>query len=132
MICAQVVGNDAAILVAAQSGSFQLNTILPLIAWNLLSSIQLLTEAARSLGPKAIAGFSVTATRMKELAGKNPILATALAPRIGYDLSAAIAREALETGRSVADVAFKRTSLTEQELRELLDPARMTRNEISC
>ncbi len=131
MVCAQVVGNDAAILVAAQSGTFQLNTMLPLIAWNLLSSIQLLTEAVRALGTKAISGFSVNATRMKELASKNPILATALAPRIGYDLSAAIAKEALRTGRSVADVARERTSLTEHELRELLDPAKMTRNEIS-
>ena len=131
MICAQVVGNDAAVLMAAQSGTFQLNTMLPLIAWNLLSSIQLLTEAVLSLGTKAIAGFSVNVTRMQELAAKNPILATALAPRIGYDLSAAIAREALETGRSVADVARERTSLAEQELREILDPAKMTRNEFS-
>ncbi|MGA7414278.1 MAG: class II fumarate hydratase [Bryobacteraceae bacterium] len=131
MICAQVVGNDAAILMAAQSGTFQLNTMLPLIAWNLLSSIQLLTEAARALGAKAIAGFTVNTARMTELAAKNPILATALAPRIGYDLSAAIAREAFQSGRTVAEVARERTSLTDQELLELLDPAKMTRNEIS-
>jgi fumarate hydratase, class II len=131
MICAQVVGNDTAVLMAAQAGTFQLNTMLPLIAWNLLSSIQLLTEAARSLGPKAISGFSVNAARMKELAEKNPILATALAPRIGYDRSAEIAKEALQSGRSVAEVARERTSLTENELHEILDPAKLTRNEIS-
>jgi fumarate hydratase, class II len=130
MICAQVVGNDTAILMAAQSGTFQLNTMLPLIAWNLLSCIQLLTEAALALGAKAISGFSVNRERLKELVAKNPILATALAPRIGYDLSAAIAREALQTGRSVVDVARERTSLTDQELCEMLDPAKMTRNEI--
>jgi fumarate hydratase class II len=68
---------------------------------------------------------------MKELAEKNPILATALAPRIGYDRSAEIAKEALQSGRSVAEVARERTSLTENELHEILDPAKLTRNEIS-
>ena len=127
MICAQVMGNDATILIAAQAGAFQLNTMLPVIAWNLLSSIHLLTGAVTALGSKAIAGFVVNEERLRELAGKNPILATALAPHLGYDLSAAIAQEVVKTGRSVLDVALERTSLTERELREILDPARMTR-----
>ncbi len=127
MICAQVAGNDAAILVAAQSGAFQLNTMLPVIAWNLLSSIHLLTGAASALGSKAIATFAVNEERLRELAGKNPILATALAPHIGYDLSAEIAKEVARTGRSVVDVALEKTSLPESQLRELLDPAKMTR-----
>jgi fumarate hydratase, class II len=127
MICAQVAGNDAAILIAAQSGAFQLNTMLPVIGWNLLTSIHLLTGAAAELGSKAIAGFVVNEKRLRELAGKNPILATALAPHIGYDRSAAIAQEVVRTGRSVIEVALQETSLTEAELREILDPDRMTR-----
>jgi fumarate hydratase class II len=126
MICAQVAGNDATILIAAQSGAFQLNTMLPVIAWNLLGSIHLLSGAAEALGSKAIAGFIVNEERLRELAGKNPILATALAPRVGYDLSAAIAQEVVRTGRSVIEVAIERTSLSESELREILDPAKMT------
>jgi fumarate hydratase class II len=126
MICAQVTGNDAAILIGAQAGAFQLNTMLPLIAWNLLSSIQLLAGAALALGSKAIAPFVVNEKRLSELAQKNPILATALAPHIGYDRSAEIAKEVARTGRSVIDVAMEKTSLSEKELREILDPARMT------
>jgi fumarate hydratase, class II len=127
MICAQVAGHDATILIAAQSGAFQLNTMLPVIAWNLLSSIHLLSGAAEALGTKAISGFAVNETRLRELAGKNPILATALAPHVGYDVSAKIAQEVVRTGRSVMDVALEKTSLTEPRLREILDPARMTR-----
>jgi fumarate hydratase class II len=126
MICAQVAGHDATILIAAQSGAFQLNTMLPVIAWNLLSSIHLLTGAAEALGLKAIAGFVVNEERLRELARRNPILATALAPHIGYDRSAEIAQEVVRTGRSVLDVALEKTSLSEPELREILDPARMT------
>lgn len=126
MICAQVAGSDATILIAAQSSAFQLNTMLPVIAWNLLNSIHLLRGAAVALGSKAIAGFTVNEKRLSELAGKNPILATALAPQIGYDLSAEIAKEVVRTGRSVIEVALEKTSLTESELREILDPAKMT------
>jgi fumarate hydratase class II len=126
MICAQVAGHDAAILMAAQSGAFQLNTMLPVIAWNLLSSIHLLSGAASALGSKAIATFAVNEERLHELAEKNPILATALAPHIGYDLSAAIAQEVVRTGRNVIDVAMEKTKLSESELREILDPAKMT------
>lgn len=127
MIAAQVVGNDATISMAAQSGAFQLNTMLPVIAWNLLSSIHLLSGAAEALGTKAIAGFVVNEQRLRELAEKNPILATALAPRIGYDASAEIAKEVVKTGRSVIEVAMDKTQLSEPELREILDPAKMTK-----
>ena len=126
MICAQAIGNDTTITIAAQSGAFQLNTMLPLIAWNLLSSIHLLSGAAEALGSKAIAGLTVNEDRLRELAAKNPILATALAPKIGYDASAAIAQEVVRTGRSVIEIAREKTSLTEPELREILDPAKMT------
>jgi fumarate hydratase class II len=98
-----------------------------LIAWNLLSTIHLLTGAATALGSKAIAGFTVHEDRLKELAARNAILATALAPRIGYDQSAEIAKEVARSGRSVLEVAREKTSLGEPELLELLDPAKMTR-----
>jgi fumarate hydratase, class II len=127
MICAQVIGNDATILIAAQSGTFQLNTMLPVIAWNLLTSIHLLTGAATALGSKAIATFVPNEERLSELARKNPILATALAPHIGYDQSAEIAKDVVRTGRSVLEVALEKTTLTEPELREILDPLKMTR-----
>ncbi len=126
MICAQVAGNDTAILVAAQSGVFQLNTMLPVVAWNLLSSIHLLSGAASALATKAISGFRVNEKKLAEQAGRNPILATALAPLIGYDQSASIAKEAAATGRSVLEVAMERTSLPEAELRTVLEPSRMT------
>lgn len=125
MICVQVAGYDAAILAGAQSGNFQLNAMLPLIAWNILQSIGLLANAATALGEKAIAGFTVDEARLSELAARNPILATALAPRIGYDAGAAIAKQASASGRSVLEVAREKTAIPEAELREILDPARM-------
>ena len=120
MICAQVQGNDAAILMAAQSGSFQLNTMLPLIAWNLLSSINLMTGAADALA-ECVSGFTVNESRIRQLASQNNTLVTALAPLIGYDQSAAIAREALDTGKSIQEVASLRTALSKEKLAELLD-----------
>jgi fumarate hydratase class II len=126
MICAQVIGSDATILVAGQASAFQLNTMLPVIAWNLLTSIHLLSGAMDSLGTKAIAGFVVNETRLAELAGRNPILATALAPLIGYDQSAEIAKEVVRSGRGVREVALEKTSLSENELCKILDPAKMT------
>jgi fumarate hydratase class II len=126
MICAQVIGSDATVLVAGQASAFQLNTMLPVIAWNLLTSIHLLSGAMDSLGTKAIAGFVVNETRLAELAGRNPILTTALAPLIGYDLSAEIAKEVVRSGRGVIEVALEKTSLSETELRKILNPAKMT------
>lgn len=125
MSCLHAIGNDAAVAQAAQAGNFQLNTMLPLIGWSLLSNVRILANAARTLAVKAIDGFTVRRQRLQDIAGRNPILATALTPEIGYEASAAIAREAEDTGRSVLDVAIERTSLRESRLRELLDPRRM-------
>lgn len=127
MSCAHVIGNDAAMVVAAQSGNFQLNTMLPLMAWNLLTSTRILSNAATALGEKAIAGFEVHRDHIAEVASRNPILATALAPRIGYEAAAEIAQEVQATGRSVLDIAVERTGLPTGEVQELLDPARMTK-----
>ncbi len=127
MICAQVIGLDAAILAAGTSGNFQLNVMQPLVAWNLLTAIELLGGAARALADRAVAGFTVNEGRIAQAVGQNPVLVTALAPRIGYDRCAAIAHRALESGRSIEEVAQEESGLSALELRELLDPARMTR-----
>jgi len=126
MVCAQVVGNDATIAMAGQSGNFQLNVMLPVIAYNLLQSIEILANASRLLADRAIAGFTVNETRLTEGLGRNPILVTALNAVIGYDLGAKIAKRAYAEGRPVIDVAEEMTDLDRPELERLLDPRRLT------
>jgi fumarate hydratase class II len=127
MIAAQVMGHDAAIAVAGQSGNFQLNVMLPLIASNLLSSIRLLARGARALGENCIAGAEPNVARLNDALARNPILVTALNPVIGYERAAAIAKRAYAEGRPVFDVALEMSGLPEDELRRLLDPAALTR-----
>ena len=131
MVCAQVIGNDATITIAGQSGNFQLNVMLPVISYNLLQSIELLANASRQLADKAIAGFTVNTAHIKEALDRNPILVTALNRVIGYEKGAAIAKEAYAEGRSVIDVAAEMTDLTEDELIKLLDPEKLTQGGIS-
>lgn len=131
MVCAQVIGNDTTITVAGQSGNFQLNVMLPVISYNLLQSIQLLSNASRQLADKAIAGFTVNTAHIKEALDRNPILVTALNHDIGYEKGAAIAKKAYAEGRSVIDVATEMTDLTEDELKKLLDPEKLTQGGIS-
>lgn len=126
LACAQVMGNDVTITIGGQSGSFELNLMLPLIAHNLLQSVMLLANASRLLADKVVAGFAVNAERMADLVERNPILVTALAPKIGYDLAAKIAKRAAVEGRKVRDVALEMTRLSEQELDRLLDARAMT------
>ncbi len=126
MACAQIYGNDVTIGLAGQSGNFQLNVMLPLVAQNLLSSIQLLAGAARQLNHNAIAGMTFEREALAEQVARNPILVTALNARIGYDRAAEIAKEAYRSGRPVLDVAAERTDLTRDELAHLLDPRRLT------
>ena len=126
MISAQVIGNDATITVAGQSGNFQLNVMLPVIAYNLLQSIELLGIATRNLADHALAGFTVNEERLREALGRNPILVTALNPIIGYEKGAAIAKKAYAEGRPILEVAAQMTNLDEGELRRLLDPLALT------
>jgi len=126
MVCAQVIGNDVTVGLAGQSGNFQLNVMLPLIAYNLLQSIELLANVARLLADKAIEEFTVNRERLQAQLGRNPVLVTALNPRIGYERAAAIAKRAYREGRSIREVAAEMTDLSEDELAELLDPARLT------
>jgi fumarate hydratase class II len=125
MVCAQVIGNDAAITIGGQSGVFELNVMLPLLARNVLESVQLLARAARLLADKAIAGFTVNEARVTELVDKNPILVTALNPVIGYEKGAALAKKAYREGRRLKDVAAEETKLSRAELDRLLDPRPM-------
>jgi fumarate hydratase class II len=130
MVCAQVVGNHATITFAGAAGNFQLNVMLPVIALNLLQSIQLLATSSGLLADKAIAGFTVRRDRLDEALARNPILVTALNPVIGYELAAKIAKKAYADGRPVLDVAKEMTKLSEKQLRKLLDPAALTKGGI--
>jgi fumarate hydratase class II len=126
MIAAQVIGNDATITLAGQSGNFQLNVMLPVIAYNLLQSLELLGIACRNLGEHALKGFTVNRVRMNDALSRNPILVTALNPLIGYEKGAAIAKKAYQEGRPIVDVAAEVTGLGVEELRRLLDPKSLT------
>ena len=126
MIAAQVIGNDATITMAGQSGNFQLNVMLPVIAYNLLQSIELLGIASRNLADLALAGFTVNRGRIDETLARNPILVTALNPLIGYEKGAAIVKRAYAEGRPILEVAAEMTDLSLDELRRLLDPKAMT------
>ncbi len=130
MVAAQVIGNDATITVAGQSGSFQLNLMLPVIAYNLLQSIGMLANASALLADKAIAGFTVNRERLAEAVNRNPILVTALNPVIGYEKGAAIAKKAYAEGRPIREVAAELTDLTDEELDRLLDAVELTRGGI--
>jgi len=127
MVAAQVMGLDAAIAIAGQSGNFQLNVMLPLIASNLLDCIRLLGNAARALAEQCLAGAEPNASRLDDALSRNPILVTALNPVIGYERAAAIAKRAYAEGRAVFDVALEMSGLKEDELRKLLDPATLTK-----
>jgi fumarate hydratase class II len=130
MVCAQVIGNDATITIAGQSGNFQLNVMLPLIALNLLQSIGILSSSVRLLADKAIAGFKVRTDHIREALDRNPILVTALNPVIGYEKGAATAKQAYKEGRPILDVALETTGLSRKELLRLLDAQALTKGGI--
>ena len=126
MVAAQVIGNDATIAVAGQSGNFELNVMLPVIALNLLDSIELMANASRLLADKAIASFKVNEASLREALSRNPILVTALNPIIGYQKAAEIAKTAYKQGRPIIDVALEHTELSRTQLEVLLDPEKLT------
>ncbi|MBA4194822.1 MAG: aspartate ammonia-lyase, partial [Comamonadaceae bacterium] len=126
MVAAQVIGNDAAITIAGQSGNFELNVMLPLVARNLIESIELLAGAMPLLADKAITSFKVNEVRLQDALARNPILVTALNPVIGYAQATEIAKQAYREGRPIIDVALECTELPREELQRLLDPARLT------
>jgi fumarate hydratase class II len=125
MVCAQVIGNDVTITIAGQSGNFELNVMLPVAAYNLLQSISLLAASSENFAVQCIDGLRAT-ERGPQMVEQGLMLATALAPVIGYDAAAGIAKLAAQTGRTIREVAREQTRLSEAELDELLDPLKMT------
>ena len=130
MVCAQVIGNDTTITVAGQSGNFQLNVMLPVIAYNLGQSIEILANASRLLADKAIRDFTVNQTQLDAALARNPILVTALNSVIGYELGARIAKEAYARHLPIRDVARELSGLSEGDLDRLLDPAALVKGGI--
>ena len=131
MVCAQVIGNDATITVAGQSGNFELNVMLPVVAHNLLESIQLLSESAKNFADRSVSGLTARKDEIDIIVGKNPILVTALNPLIGYDKAAKIAKKAFAEKRAVMDVAKEMTDLSDEELKKALNPMNMTKGGFS-
>ena len=131
MACADVIGNDVSITVASQSGNFQLNVMLPLVAYNLLKSINLLGNAMPLLSNKAIKTFKINAKNINESLSKNPILVTALNRKIGYGKAALIAKKAYKENKAIIDVASEETGISKTELKKLLDPSKLTKGGLS-
>lgn len=126
MVTAQVFGNDVTINFGGQSGSFELNVMMPVIAYNLLSSIQMLSSVSTLLADRCICQVSANRSHLKRLIEGSLALVTPLAPRIGYDQAASIAQEAFRSGRTIREVCLERKVLSREELEEILDPMRMT------
>ncbi len=127
MASADVIGNDVSITVAAQSGNFQLNVMLPVIAYNLLKSINLLSGSMNALSKNAIKTFKVNHKNLEISLSKNPILVTALNPLVGYEKAASIAKKAYKENRPIVDVAAEETDLTKSKLIKLLDPSKLAK-----
>jgi len=125
MVAAQVVGNDATITIAGQSGNFELNVMMPVAAFNLIQSIELLASGVSNFTSKLVDGLKATKNG-PELVERGLALCTALVPAIGYDAAASIAHDAYETGKTVREIARQQTNLTEAQLDKLLDPSSMT------
>jgi fumarate hydratase, class II len=125
MVSAQVIGNDATVALAGQSGNFELNVMLPVIAHNLLQSIELLASTADNFTDQLVVGLKAT-DRGPALVEQGLMLATVLAPEIGYDKAADLSKEAYKTGKTIREVAREKTELSEKELDELLDARKMT------
>lgn len=127
MVSAQVIGNDSVITVAGQAGNFELNVMLPVVAHNLLESINILGNAARNFAKRSVSRLDVNKEHLADMVGRNPVLVTALNPVIGYDKAAKIAKTAFKEGRPVKEVASEMTDLSDDQLDEILDPIRMTK-----
>ena len=130
MASADVIGNDISITIAAQSGNFQLNVMLPVIAYNLLKSINLLSGSMEALSKKAIKTFKVNKKNLDVSLSRNPILVTALNPIIGYEKAAEIAKKAYKENRSIVEVASEETNISKSKLKKLLDPSKLAKGGI--
>ena len=131
MVAADVIGNDVAISIGGQSGNFQLNVMLPVVAYNLLKSINILSGGMNVLASKAIKTFRVNEKSIQASLEKNPILVTALNPIIGYAKAASIAKKAYKENRAILDVAVEETNLSRAKLKKILNPDKLTKGGIS-
>jgi fumarate hydratase class II len=125
MACAQVIGHDAAISWSAAAGAFELNTMMPVIAYDLLESVELLGTSSRNLAERCIAGLEANEARLRSTIEQSLALATALTPEIGYERAAALAKIAYESGRTIRQVAEEQSGIEPHKLAELLDPMKM-------
>jgi fumarate hydratase class II len=126
MVAAQVVGNDATITLAGMSGVFELNVMMPVIAYNLLQSVEILANVSRLLADNCVAGIEANRERCLDLVERSLAMVTSLVPKIGYDAAAEIAKESVKTGRTVRELVREKKLLPEAELAEALDPRGMT------
>ena len=127
MVCAQVIGNDVTVTVGGQAANFELIVMLPVMAYNLLQSIELLASASNNLAGKCIEGIKANEERCKSLIEESLAMCTALAPEIGYEAAAKLAKDAYKSGKTVREVAKEQEVLSEKRLAQLLDPWRMTK-----
>jgi fumarate hydratase class II len=127
MVCAQVIGNDSTVTIAAQSGNFELNVMFPVVAHNMLESIEILGNACQNFAERSIDLLEANIENINDKTGRNPILVTALNPLIGYDLAAKIAKKSYAENRPLKEVALEMCDLSEKELDEALDPMKMTK-----
>jgi fumarate hydratase class II len=125
MVCAQVIGHDATITWAAGSGAFELNTMMPVITYDLLSSLELLTAASRNFAEQCIAGLEANQTHLFESLERSLALATSLTPEIGYERAAALAKAAHDSGRTIREVAEESSGIPKEKLAAVLDPKTM-------
>ena len=126
MVCAQVIGHDSAIAWCAAAGNFELNVMMPLMAWDLLDSIELLTAGTRNFDTRLVQGLEADRERAAAFVEQSLGMATALAPIIGYEQAAALAKEASDSGRTIREVAHERSGIPSAELERLLDPRSQT------
>ena len=126
MVAAQVIGNDAAVTIGGQAGVFELNVMMPVMAHNVLESIRLLASSANNFSDRCVSGIAANVERCNDMIEKSLAMCTALAPEIGYDEAASIAKESYKTGKTVREIALEKKILSPERLKELLDPMRMT------
>lgn len=132
MAAAQVIGNDLTVTIGAQAGVFELNVMMPVITYNILESIRLLAASAVNITDRCIAGIQANAERCSEMIEKSLAMCTALAPEIGYDAAAAIAKESYKTGKTVREIALEKKVMSPKRLEKILDPLRMTKPGIAA
>jgi fumarate hydratase class II len=126
MVCAQVVGSDATIAWCGAAGNFELNVMMPVMAWNLLEAIRLLANATRNFRERLVEGLEADRERAAAFVERSLAMATSLALEIGYDKAAALAHEAYRTGRTIREVAREKSGLPEERIEQLLDPRTQT------